>query len=423
MSLKGCVHCDLKMEKLVAKVSDLLPRADGTLTGDDSDELSFWDDLIIFYITGGKQIAPSEEVQTSAWTPKFAAPEVRANGGSQQTIKSDMHAWAATIRAVASRDEPVPEHLESLHANGGRLQIVRSDVLSWEATSAQLQPPLLAACGTKVYAEPEAYDGNFTVNELDPEGKLQGTQPGPSIEVNNHWLIEDSLNARRNLGHKCGCSTDTVGERLSYKTRFCYHPEATPGDTCHVRMYLLSGRACETSCSAKATGWDLKKSCNEQLGLNCLFSGELALLHGSWNVADETNVGDIAAAAADTVELQVLRMSLPQMELEHQIPALSVYWYDLEVARSAVRYKGMWLEKCAEELRGNREVVVAAVLQNGLALQFASEELRDDVSILILAADHEEEEEETVLNMATPRAKATYLAWPVSEDCPGKLMA
>eukprot|EP00971_Amphidinium_carterae_P315924 6280037-Amphidinium_carterae.1 len=94
-----------------------------------------------------------------------------------------MHAWAATIRAVASRDEPVPEHLESLHANGGRLQIVRSDVLSWEATSAQLQPPLLAACGTKVYAEPEAYDGNFTVNELDPEGKLQGTQPGPSIEA------------------------------------------------------------------------------------------------------------------------------------------------------------------------------------------------------------------------------------------------
>eukprot|EP00971_Amphidinium_carterae_P224451 4452597-Amphidinium_carterae.1 len=62
----------------------------------------------------GVEIAPSELVQTSAWTPRYAAPEVRANEGRQQTIKSDMYAWAATIRSVASKDEPVPEHLDRL---------------------------------------------------------------------------------------------------------------------------------------------------------------------------------------------------------------------------------------------------------------------------------------------------------------------
>ena len=40
----------------------------------------------------------------------------------------------------------------------------------------------------------------------------------------------------------------------------------------------------------------------------------------------------------------------------------------------------------SEELRGNREVVLTAVGQNGLALQFASEELR-----LELGADLDED--------------------------------
>eukprot|EP00971_Amphidinium_carterae_P219613 4360265-Amphidinium_carterae.1 len=62
----------------------------------------------------GVEMAPSELVQTSAWTRKYAAPEVHVNRGRQQTIKSDMYSWAATIRAVACKDEPLPEHLESL---------------------------------------------------------------------------------------------------------------------------------------------------------------------------------------------------------------------------------------------------------------------------------------------------------------------
>eukprot|EP00971_Amphidinium_carterae_P089545 1772392-Amphidinium_carterae.1 len=62
-------------------------------------------------------MSPSEEVRTSAWTPKFAAPEVREKGGRLQTVRSDMFAWAATVRAVSHKDvivEPCRDLLESI---------------------------------------------------------------------------------------------------------------------------------------------------------------------------------------------------------------------------------------------------------------------------------------------------------------------
>eukprot|EP00971_Amphidinium_carterae_P207241 4111693-Amphidinium_carterae.1 len=62
-------------------------------------------------------MSPLAEVHTSAWTPKYAAPEVRENAGRLQTVRSDMFAWAATIRAVTKKDvspEPTEAHLESI---------------------------------------------------------------------------------------------------------------------------------------------------------------------------------------------------------------------------------------------------------------------------------------------------------------------
>eukprot|EP00971_Amphidinium_carterae_P080959 1601750-Amphidinium_carterae.1 len=65
----------------------------------------------------GRAISPSEEVHTSQWTPKFAALEVHESGGRVQTVRSDMFAWAATIRAVSQKDvivEPIRARLESI---------------------------------------------------------------------------------------------------------------------------------------------------------------------------------------------------------------------------------------------------------------------------------------------------------------------
>eukprot|EP00971_Amphidinium_carterae_P123085 2436981-Amphidinium_carterae.1 len=65
----------------------------------------------------GRAISPSEEVHTSQWTPDFAAPEVHKNGGRLQTVRSDIFAWAATIRSVSQKDaivEPTRARLESI---------------------------------------------------------------------------------------------------------------------------------------------------------------------------------------------------------------------------------------------------------------------------------------------------------------------
>eukprot|EP00971_Amphidinium_carterae_P225269 4468211-Amphidinium_carterae.1 len=64
--------------------------------------------------TSGQALTPSDEIRTSAWTPEYAAPEVRACHGSQQSIKSDMYAWAMTVKRVAPT--PVQEPLERLLA-------------------------------------------------------------------------------------------------------------------------------------------------------------------------------------------------------------------------------------------------------------------------------------------------------------------
>ena len=52
---------------------------------------------------------------------------------------------------------------------------------------------------------------------------------------------------------------------------------------------------------------------------------------------------------------------------------------------AAVQQDGHALEHASEELRANRAVVLAAVQQNGSALEFASEELRGDRAVVLAA--------------------------------------
>eukprot|EP00971_Amphidinium_carterae_P046091 907267-Amphidinium_carterae.1 len=90
----GFIHGDLKPMNVLWKVP---------LGGD---ILSGWPLLTDFGASQhfpsfqlGRAISPQEKVHTSQWTPKFAAPEVHESGGRMQTVRSDMFAWAATIRA------------------------------------------------------------------------------------------------------------------------------------------------------------------------------------------------------------------------------------------------------------------------------------------------------------------------------------
>ncbi|WP_044881509.1 DUF4116 domain-containing protein [Neochlamydia sp. EPS4] len=62
---------------------------------------------------------------------------------------------------------------------------------------------------------------------------------------------------------------------------------------------------------------------------------------------------------------------------------------DKEVVLAAVKQNGLALQFASQELKENKEVVLAAVKQNGLALQFVSEELKNGKDI-VLAAGQED---------------------------------
>ena len=58
---------------------------------------------------------------------------------------------------------------------------------------------------------------------------------------------------------------------------------------------------------------------------------------------------------------------------------------DREIVLAAVRQNGLALEHASDKLRSDREIVLAAVRQNGLALQHVSSELRSDREIVLAA--------------------------------------
>jgi hypothetical protein len=60
---------------------------------------------------------------------------------------------------------------------------------------------------------------------------------------------------------------------------------------------------------------------------------------------------------------------------------------DKTEALAAVKNDGWALEHASDELKADKEVVMAAVKNNGYALQFASDELKADPEILALIDD------------------------------------
>ena len=62
---------------------------------------------------------------------------------------------------------------------------------------------------------------------------------------------------------------------------------------------------------------------------------------------------------------------------------------DKDVILAAVNQDGRALRFASEELQSDREVVLAAVNQHGYALKFASEEFRSDREVVLAAVNHD----------------------------------
>ena len=58
---------------------------------------------------------------------------------------------------------------------------------------------------------------------------------------------------------------------------------------------------------------------------------------------------------------------------------------DREIVLAAVKQAGLALQHASAELQGDREVVLEAVKQNGWALDYASQELRGDRAFMLEA--------------------------------------
>lgn len=69
---------------------------------------------------------------------------------------------------------------------------------------------------------------------------------------------------------------------------------------------------------------------------------------------------------------------------------------DKDFVLIAVRQNGLALQFASEELRSDKEVVLEAVNENGFALQFASEELKENKDVVLVAVNENGEVSEII---------------------------
>jgi trimethylamine:corrinoid methyltransferase-like protein len=63
-------------------------------------------------------------------------------------------------------------------------------------------------------------------------------------------------------------------------------------------------------------------------------------------------------------------------------------WNDKQEVLEAVKQNGMALRFASEELRADKEIVLAAVKQSDKAFRYVSDELKADKNIVIVALNH-----------------------------------
>jgi hypothetical protein len=74
------------------------------------------------------------------------------------------------------------------------------------------------------------------------------------------------------------------------------------------------------------------------------------------------------------------------------------------------------LQFASEEMRGDKQVVLAAVIKDGWALQFASEEFRGDKEVVLVAIENDSTAWNNVSNKTVLRRDPTIAAAMVTKD-------
>jgi len=83
-------------------------------------------------------------------------------------------------------------------------------------------------------------------------------------------------------------------------------------------------------------------------------------------------------------QVALMRVAQDGMTLQH-----TVFRNDLGIVLAAVQQNGLALEFASQELKNNRDIVLAAVQQNGRALGFASEDLQNNYNVILAAVQRD----------------------------------
>ncbi|CAK9026178.1 Uncharacterized protein SCF082_LOCUS17376 [Durusdinium trenchii] len=130
--------------------------------------------------------------------------------------------------------------------------------------------------------------------------------------------------------------------------------------------------SCQVVCNSNSSIREVKRLFEAETGIPAT---ELRLFLGDKELRDLQRLGNLQGTNCDSsVELSFLRREPEQAK-----------WLEAVVSDD----DGSFLAEAPSYIRADREVVMAAVMQNGRALEFASEKLRADREIVLLAVDED----------------------------------
>mmetsp|Transcript_150576 Transcript_150576/g.484175 ORF Transcript_150576/g.484175 Transcript_150576/m.484175 type:complete len:1049 (+) Transcript_150576:74-3220(+) len=160
-------------------------------------------------------------------------------------------------------------------------------------------------------------------------------------------------------------------------------------DDVEVVVIGLAGEICRF---VARPSWAVSDAKNAIEAATAICPRQQRLVAGVVELRDDDKLG--AFLVEDTAYLTLVKRSpeqarwldLADKDWSQLLDAPADVWADFEVVRIAVSRCGWALKHAVPELRGDPEVVLDAVRQNGLSLQFAAAALKADRTIAVAAA-------------------------------------